>query len=108
MDCFDEVVWGKQVHQHVTEHALSGTEKDLRKSALYIIDNLNLVTLALRLCDFKDVSVAVEAKHVGALSCTLKRPQCPMYYVCIIFFLPCSAYSLKGVIKHAERVIELS
>ncbi|KAK9905022.1 hypothetical protein WJX75_007970 [Coccomyxa subellipsoidea] len=60
-DFVDSVV---EVHQHVTEHALSGTEKDLRKSALYIIDNLNLVTLALRLCDFKDVSVAVEAKHV--------------------------------------------
>ncbi|EIE19080.1 hypothetical protein COCSUDRAFT_44861 [Coccomyxa subellipsoidea C-169] len=53
-----------QVHQHVTEHALSDKERELRKSALYIIDNLNLVSLALRLCDFQDVSVAVEAKHV--------------------------------------------
>ncbi len=48
----------------MTEHALLDKERDLRKSALYIIDNLNLVSLALRLCDFKDVSVAVEAKHV--------------------------------------------
>lgn len=48
----------------MTEHTLSDKERDLRKSALYIIDNLNLVSLALRLCDFKDVSVSVEANHV--------------------------------------------
>ncbi len=57
--------WGGQVHKRVTEHALTETERSLRNSASYIIDNLNLVTLALRLCDFKDVSVAVEAKHVS-------------------------------------------
>ncbi|BDA49469.1 probable BTB/POZ domain-containing adapter for CUL3-mediated RhoA degradation protein at N-terminal half [Coccomyxa sp. Obi] len=53
-----------EVHKSVTQHALTEKERSLRNSALYIIDNLNLVTLALRLCDFKDVSVAVEAKHV--------------------------------------------
>lgn len=51
----------------MTDHALSESERSLRKSALYIIDNLNLVTLALKLCDFKDVFVAVEAKHVRCL-----------------------------------------
>lgn len=56
------------MHKRVTQHALTEKERSLRNSALYIIDNLNLVTLALRLCDFKDVSVAVEAKHVGHLS----------------------------------------
>ena len=55
-----------QVHCHLTKHALSTEERRLRNSALYIIDNLNLVTLALRLCDFKEVTVAVEAKHVRA------------------------------------------
>jgi len=60
-------LWDVQVHQRVTDHALSESERSLRKSALYIIDNLNLVTLALKLCDFKDVLVAVEAKHVRSL-----------------------------------------
>ena len=56
------------MHKCVTQHALTEKERSLRDSALYIIDNLNLVTLALRLCDFKDISVAVESKHVGRLS----------------------------------------
>lgn len=56
-----------QVHNHLTKHALIPEERHLRNSALYIIDNLNLVTLALRLCDFKEVTVAVEAKHVRLL-----------------------------------------
>ena len=41
----------------------------MRRQALYIIDNLNLVNLALRLCDFKDSHVAVEAKQVYFHSC---------------------------------------
>ena len=41
----------------------------MRRQALYIIDNLNLVNLALRLCDFKDIHMAVEAKQVGLPSC---------------------------------------
>jgi hypothetical protein len=56
------------VHQHLTERALVEEERRLRRHALYIIDNLNLVTLGLRLCDFKDVSVAVESKHVRSPS----------------------------------------
>ena len=44
--------------------SLPREERELRDSALYIIQNLQMLTLALRLCDFKDVAVAVESKHV--------------------------------------------
>jgi hypothetical protein len=54
-----------QVHRRCTE-SLPREERELRESALYIIANLQLLGHALRLCDFKDVAVAVEAKHVRA------------------------------------------
>ena len=52
-----------QVHQHCTA-SLPKEERELRESALYVTENLNMVKLALQLCDFKDVSLCVEAKHV--------------------------------------------
>ena len=58
-----------QVHRHCTELGLAEEEREVRCQALYIIDNLNLVNLALRLCDFKDIHMAVEAKQVSFPSC---------------------------------------
>jgi hypothetical protein len=52
-----------QVHRHCTEVGLTQEEQEVRRQALYIIDNLNLVNLAMRLCDFKDIHMAVEAKQ---------------------------------------------
>ncbi|CAK0787664.1 hypothetical protein CVIRNUC_010886 [Coccomyxa viridis] len=53
-----------EAHRHCTEVGLAEEEREVRRQALYIIDNLNLVNLALRLCDFKDIHMAVEAKQV--------------------------------------------
>ena len=58
-----------QVHRHCTEVGLTQEEQEVRTQALYIIDNLNLVNLAMRLCDFKDIHMAVEAKQVRAHPC---------------------------------------
>ena len=44
---------------------LTEEEREVRRQALYIIENLNLVNLAMRLCDFKDIHMAVEAKQVS-------------------------------------------
>ena len=44
---------------------LTDDEREVRRQALYIIKNLNLVNLAMRLCDFKDIHMAVEAKQVS-------------------------------------------
>ena len=52
---------------------LAEEEREVRRQALYIIDNLNLVNLALRLCDFKDIHVAVEAKQVSLPSALAAR-----------------------------------
>lgn len=68
-----------QVHKYCTEAGLTEEEREVRRQALYIIDNLNLVNLAMRLCDFKDIHMAVEAKQVrimwismlDALMCSL-------------------------------------
>lgn len=68
-----------QVHRYCTEVGLTEEEREVRRQALYIIDNLNLVNLAMRLCDFKDIHMAVEAKQVritcisvlDALMCSL-------------------------------------
>ena len=54
-----------QVHKHCTEVGLTEDEQEVRRQALYIIENLNLVNLAMRLCDFKDIHMAVEAKQVS-------------------------------------------
>ena len=59
----------EQVHRHCTELGLAEEEREVRREALYIIDNLNLVNLALRLCDFKDIKMTVEAKQVSLHSC---------------------------------------
>ncbi|CAL5224558.1 g7261 [Coccomyxa viridis] len=53
-----------EVHKHCTEVGLTEDEQEVRRQALYIIENLNLVNLAMRLCDFKDIHMAVEAKQV--------------------------------------------
>lgn len=53
------------MHRHCTEVGLTEDEQEVRRQALYIIDNLNLVNLAMRLCDFKDIQMAVEAKQVS-------------------------------------------
>ncbi len=58
-----------QVHRHCTEVGLTEEEREVRRQALYIIENLNLVNLAMRLCDFKDIHMAVEAKQVS-LTCS--------------------------------------
>ena len=58
-----------QVHRHCTEVGLAEEEQEVRRQALYIIDNLNLVNLAMRLCDFKDIHMAVEAKQVCTYPC---------------------------------------
>ena len=50
-------------------------EREVRRQALYIVDNLNLVNLALRLCDFKDIHMAVEAKQVSLPSTLAARSQ---------------------------------
>ena len=54
---------------------LAEEEQEVRRQALYIIDNLNLVNLALRLCDFKDIHMAVEAKQVSLPSALAARAQ---------------------------------
>ena len=53
------------MHRHCTEAGLTDDEQEVRRQALYIIENLNLVNLAMRLCDFKDIHMAVEAKQVS-------------------------------------------
>ena len=58
-----------QVHRYCTEVGLAEEEREVRRQALYIIDNLNLVNLAMRLCDFKDIHMAVEAKQVCTHPC---------------------------------------
>ena len=57
--------------------SLPQEERELRDCARITIQNLALLTLALRLCDFKDVSVAVESKHVRlhVHALTLSSPQ---------------------------------
>ena len=52
-----------QVHRQCTA-SLPKEERELRDSALYVVENLGMVRLALQLCDFRDVSLSVEAKHV--------------------------------------------
>ena len=52
---------------------LAEEEGEVRRQALYIIDNLNLVNLALRLCDFKDIHMEVEAKQVSLPSTLAAR-----------------------------------
>ena len=75
-----------QVHRHCTEVGLTQEEQEVRSQALYIIDNLNLVNLAMRLCDFKDIHMAVEAKQVRTHPCwTLEShgPSCK-WHVCML------------------------
>ena len=52
-----------QVHRQCTA-SLPEEERGLRESALYVVENLGMVRLALQLCDFRDVALSVEAKHV--------------------------------------------
>lgn len=52
---------------------LTEEEREVRQQALYIIENLNLVNLAMRLCDFKDIHMAVEAKQVSMARYTLTQ-----------------------------------
>ena len=63
-----------QVHRHCTEVGLTEEEREVRRQALYIIENLNLVNLAMRLCDFKDIHMAVEAKQVSLIDSSAECP----------------------------------
>ena len=69
------------MHQRCTA-SLPWEERELRESALYVMDNLAMVKLALQLCDFRDVSVSVEAKHVRT-----RHPSLRLVHLAIVQFV---------------------